>query len=79
MATKLTLKVGVGDGPLIVVHRHDRPWALRLRGLGSCGKAFLLGREYSTEGEYPLETVPAYVQLSSVDVEKDFCAELVMR
>lgn len=78
MATKLTLKVGEGDGPLIVVHRHDRPWTLSLSGLGS-GKAFLLGREYSAEGEYPLEQVPAFVQVRSENVERNFCAELVMR
>jgi len=77
MATKLTLKVGEGDGPLIVVHRHDRPWALRLRGLGA-GKALFLGREYSTEGEHLLEKTPAFVQIHAEGVEKDFCAELVM-
>lgn len=78
MATKLTLKVGEGDGPLIVVHRHDRPWELHLKGLGE-GKAFLLGREYSAEGEHPLATVPAFVQLRAENVGRDFCAELVMR
>lgn len=78
MATKLTLKVGEGDGPLIAVHRHDRPWVLRLRNLGSAGKAFLLGREYASEGEFPLAQVPAIVQLTATNVERNFCAELVM-
>lgn len=77
MATKLTLKVGEGDGPLVVVHRKDRPWVLRLRGLGE-GMADVLGREFASDGDYPFELQSAYVRCSARGVLPSFCAELLL-
>lgn len=78
MATKLTLKIGPGSGPLCVVHRLDRPWTLRLSGLGVGGRAEFLGRIFHEDGEYSFKFEGVYVQCDAIDVTQNFRAELVM-
>jgi hypothetical protein len=77
MATKLTLKVGEGRGPLVHVHRSDRPWVLRLRGLGK-GIVTVLGRTFTSEGDFPIDLDGELVRCCAEGVTPQFSAELLL-
>lgn len=84
MATKLTLKMGLGVGPLVHVHRVDRPWELQLRGVGK-GMALFSSAQGSPpasfveDGDYLVVLESTAVQIVTHAVTQAFRAELVMR
>ncbi len=83
MATKLTLKIGIGRGPQVCVHRHEATWNLVIKGVGTGTVLFsnIQGKteSFNEDGAYPWVLEGKIVQLNAQDVNPDFRAELVMR